>query len=462
MKLLIYLFNIFIFFSFHFILNTYYLTADTIVEKSLSVDYENITYDSGIEIIKSAIKQKDFQIAETISRKLLEKYPDNSEIITILARLLYWQKNYDESIKFFQKAIEIKPSDELYKELEKVKTSKELYLIDQLEKEGNLEEYESKLKRLIESNRAIYDAGYLLGMFYVKQREYSKSLEIFKMLREKYPDDIGFDALYIESLILIKDLKQAKTELTNLPEEKKQRLIKSREDLFYRVNEHRLDLKIENYKYSEIFNFEKEYSIFMTQKLKKAKFIFGFSNVQRDKKNDNLFSIDIYPGFFVRKNYGNFYIAFSPSPDLVYRSLISAEICSSLKKSDFCFRYQRMDFETKIINIIIPGLIFYLPNHYSIEERVYIVLEKKTYSIMSTLYHDFNHRFDSYLSLSFGETGDIIRELVDLDKVFTGGIRTGFEYKITPKLSFSSEFSFYKKKYHYERVGLKIYLKYWN
>ena len=64
---------------------------------------ETLTYASGIETVRVMIGNNDFAGAEQTLRAMLELFPDNPEVLSLLARVLFWQKKYDESLDIYQR-----------------------------------------------------------------------------------------------------------------------------------------------------------------------------------------------------------------------------------------------------------------------------------------------------------------------------------------------------------------------
>jgi YaiO family outer membrane protein len=86
---------------------------------------EEIGYDEGMNMVKMYIKSKEFEKAENVLKNMLTQYPDNPELLEILARVLYWQRKYDESIEVYERLLDVKPSKRIEKEMEKVILSRE-------------------------------------------------------------------------------------------------------------------------------------------------------------------------------------------------------------------------------------------------------------------------------------------------------------------------------------------------
>jgi len=74
-------------------------------------------YDTGIETVKNYIREGNLVDAEGVLRKMLKQYPDNIELISILARILFWQKRYDKSIEEYNRALRLRDDESLRKEL---------------------------------------------------------------------------------------------------------------------------------------------------------------------------------------------------------------------------------------------------------------------------------------------------------------------------------------------------------
>jgi YaiO family outer membrane protein len=81
---------------------------------------EKIDYDSGLKKIVDHRKAREYHEAEDLLKKMLEQYPDNSELLRMLGQTLYWDKKYDESIDTYKKLKKLKPSQETREEMNKV------------------------------------------------------------------------------------------------------------------------------------------------------------------------------------------------------------------------------------------------------------------------------------------------------------------------------------------------------
>jgi len=104
-----------LFFSFIFLL----------IIPALSFAAEPLKYDAGIELVKEQIKAKDYKAAEETLLGLLQRYPENSEILAMLGRVLFWQDRHDESIDAFNRSLAAREDASVKEELRRVKRARE-------------------------------------------------------------------------------------------------------------------------------------------------------------------------------------------------------------------------------------------------------------------------------------------------------------------------------------------------
>lgn len=429
---------------------------------SQPADANEINYDDGLKQVQQFIKAKEFQNAENLLKEMLVYYPDNSELLSILARLLYWEKKYDESIKVYQRLIKVKPSHEAREELDKIFTAKKFEEIEKLIKKRNFMEAEEKLKFLYGSDQSKHGAGYRLGMLYISQREYKKALQIFKELSSLYPDDSGMEALYIESLILTGEIKKARETLFNLPKERKQHLYDSRDDLFYRVRKNYLSISSELLDYTLGIDDEKSYTVQLRQRIAEMTFVASYSTVSRFGLEDNEIGLEIYSRLGEKtKRWGFISVTGSPDAEFLPKWTAGGAVYQGYKNFDFSIGYTHMQFKDASVDIIKPGVIVYLPHRFSLNETLIIDPDKNTATLNSKLYYEPTHKINGFYSYSFGKAAEEIGSLQDVEKIKQYSHRAGIEYRFTPQWSIGSEYQFSHREDSYNKEGFEFFSKYW-
>lgn len=432
------------------------------VSSSESGKEESLNYEKGLKEVKRYIQEKNFKEAENILKNLLVVYPDNFELQSILARVLFWQKKFDESIENFKKALSIKEDENLEKELEKVEIARELDRADELIKKGDFTSAEELLKKLYVEKRGEYDSGYRLGMLYIKKRDYEKASKIFKELILGFPQDIGFKALYVESLILEGDVEKAKKELELFSEYERSYLLKERIDLFYRVRRNSAKIKLGYFPYSYGGSEDREFRLEVSQRIKNITFFLSPSRIHRFGQYDNQINMETYSKIGERtKRWGYILLSFSPDHDFLPKSVFGGEIYQGYKNWEFSLGYFRMNFSNVSVNILIPGFTVYLIHGLSLNERFYIVPDKDSFSFLSTLYYEPNPKIRTFYSLSLGKLSGRIESIPDIERINTISGRFVIEWRPRPPYGFGIEIHYEERKNFYRKYGLILFTGFW-
>lgn len=428
-----------------------------------NLDYSILSYDTGIDMVKKAISSNNFPQAELILREMLKKYPDNQELLSILARVLFWQKKYNESIEVLDRALQLRYDESLKEELEKVEIAKILNESTQLLKKGNIKQAKERFTELFETKREQYESGYNLGMIYIREKEYEKAVEMFKYLRSEFPDDMGFKALYIESLILNRELKKAKNELFSLTEEEKNYISRERPDLYYRVKKNYLKISGSWYNFlEEGRSSEQETYLEISQRINNFTFVLNTLYVTRYGLHDKQITLDVYSNLGEKsKRWGFLSLSISPDAQFLPKTSFGGEIYQAYRNSEISMGYRHMSFKDTSVDILIPGIIIYLPFNLSLNEKLYLVPRNGAFSILSTLHYEPNHKIRTFYSIAVGKTVDRIGVLQDTQKITTIVNRLGFEWRISPDFSMGSELSHEFRKDLYTKQGLTIFSRIW-
>lgn len=422
---------------------------------------ERINYDEGILRVQELNKAREYQKSEELLKEMLSQYPDNKELLNLLAKVFFWDKKYDESIEAYKKLLALQPSQEIEKELEKVYLSKELNAALEMQKDGRIRDAEEAFRKLYGSGRSKYDAGYYLGMLYIKERKYEEALRIFSEMKNLYPNDSGFEELYIESQILSGETKKAKDTLNNLAEERRASLYKSRDDLFYRVKRDYLAVKGAVYNYSNDIEDEREYTVQLRQRIAEMTFVVSYSNTRRFGMTDNRIGLDLYSKLGEKtKRWGYISLTAVPDADFLAKWTAGGAVYQGYKNLDFYVGYSHMEFNDSSVDRLTLGVIAYF-NKAALNETLFINPKEGTFALLSKLNYEPNHKVNGFYSFSFGNSLEKIVAFKDAKKMSTFSHSIGAEYRFNEYMSIAAEYSFIHRKTSYDRQGVTLSAKYW-
>ena len=421
-----------------------------------------INYDTGIEMVKDCIKEGELRKAEDLLGRILLHHPGNPEALSMLARVLFWQRDFDRSIEVYQQILHQEDDPSIKAELEKVLVSKVLVEAELMIRRGETAEARRLLEELFNSGRERYESGYTLGMLYIRIREYEKARDIFKSLRALYPDDVGFTALYIESLILNGDIGKANLELSRTGEKERDYISKERADLFYRVKKNYVCLRGSLYDYTNGIKSETDLSLEISQRVREMTFVLWTESISRFGLHDDQVSLQVYSKLGEKtRQWGYLALSFSPNADFLPKTTIGGEFYQGYKWVEFSAGYMRMNFREASVDILIPGLIIYLPYGLSLSERLYYVPRNGSVSLLSTLSYEPNHKFRGFYSISIGKSAERIMSIVDLVKLTTIANKLSGEYRLTPSWSLGVGLSHEYRERLYNASGVTLFTKYW-
>jgi YaiO family outer membrane protein len=423
---------------------------------------DRISYDNGMKKVVEYRKNKEFSRAEELLKKMLRQYGNNTELMELLAQTLYWQKKYDESIRLYRAILRMKQDPRIRSELGKVSLAREFSIIEDLKNQGFVKEAEKRLKKLYRSDNMGMRAGQKLVMFYINERKYDKALLIMEEMKERYPDNLEIETMYIETLVLSGEISMAGDRLSRLSAETRSEVQKTREDLFYRVRRNYMSLRYSRLHYTRGIDDEKRYDVNIRQRIRERTFVLGYSNVDRFGKNDNQAEIEIYSklGEMTRR-WGYIAGTVSPSPDFLARWTLSGAVYQGYGNFDFSIGYKYMSFKATDVNILKPGFIAYLPYQIAWSESLDYNLDEGTSTLISKIHYEPNHRFNAYYSYSFGKSAEEIGSALDTIKVKSYAHSAGAEYRFTDRFSIGAVYRFSHRDRLHDKEGAEVFAKYW-
>lgn len=166
-----------------------------------------------IRLIQFFIDIQDFENAEVMCKRMLDKVPNDASLWIILATLYQQQGNNEGAADAIAKAVEFKPDsledfegllrvldaandrittiDLLQKLTELIPTSPQLYLRlgISLARIGNQKEAQQALERALELDPSLVQARSILGLVYLEQDKNAEAAEQFRLYLEKTPTE---------------------------------------------------------------------------------------------------------------------------------------------------------------------------------------------------------------------------------------------------------------------------------
>lgn len=423
--------------------------------------YVAYLYDTNIQLIQLDIKNKNFQKALNNLDYLLEYMPDNKELLIIKANIYYWQKRYIESKNIYEQLKDLNEEEKKkYKEI--VNISK----IEEVEKiiDKSPDEYEKTLELMFNQKQEVYESGYRLSMFSIKKRKFAKALNIIEILLKSYPEDLGIKELYIEALILNNYNYLAKEFIDKLDSNTLNQIKKRREDLFFNLLKDKVSLTTQYFK-SDSPDYPDEKFLSIDLKKQIGQFIFNprIDNISRFNKNDTNLSLEVNYNFGVesRRNLDVFF-SYSINHNFSPVWSFNTTFYQGFNYFEVFGGYSKMNFPNFNIDILIPGIIFYLPYRLSLEEKLYVIANISSISSLTTINFAYDHHLNFIYRFAYGNSPEviIIKNNFDILNISSYLHNAEVSYKPTPNfiMNFSGTYNSFIDRFN--RYGLSLSLGY--
>lgn len=431
-------------------------------QPTLSATRQVLDYDSGLAVVRQSIREGSFPQAEVQLRSLLSRYPRNPELMLLLAKVLFWQNKYEEAKTTYTELLLFQDDESLRQELAKVELAEILHKADLCIKKGRTKDAEALLLGLFSSGKERYESGYRLGILYIKEREYGKALETFYALRLLFPNDLGFAALYLETLLLSGDIAAAKRELKAFPPETQAHLETKREDLFYRIKRNFLKIGVASFQYGRDRPAERELRLDLAQRVGRVPLVLSLARVRRFGLFDRQLGLEIYSPFGEKtKNWGYLWLAVSPDAVFLPKVAFGGEISMGLRGADLSLGFRRLMFSNHAVDLVIPGATIYFPKGFSLNEKVYLVPQHGSASLLSTVHYEPNHKIRMFLSMLTGNVSERLASREDVKEIRTFATRMGLEYRLHPVASLGIEAFREERKNLYRQRGVVFFTRAW-
>lgn len=158
-------------------------------------------YAVGMREVQKAIADGDLAGAESTLKRLSRSYGNNVELLSVRARVLFWQKRYNESISFYRAALKLKPSPELRAELKRVETAQQLAEADRLISQKNDAQAEIILRNLYQSGSEPYESGLRLARLRMRRDDYRGASDVLGLMLKQFPQERDLVLLKAQTLL---------------------------------------------------------------------------------------------------------------------------------------------------------------------------------------------------------------------------------------------------------------------
>ena len=465
-----------------------------LTEKILRPLYDTGTsrYESGMRLARLYQKQGEFGRAAVILGELRKDFPADKDLMlahldALLAagdlpsverelapladdrspqvslrrgRLMYRLKRYDEAVKAFRAAGDtLEPT--VRKEREAAENALALNNAQALMRAGKQQQAVALWDELYTSDRERYESGYQLGMAYLRQRNFAQAREHFTCMSDEFPKDPGLFALAVESNLLARDVEKAAAMVHDASPDRTGYLRQVREDLLYRVRPNFAKISGLVAGYDNGISTGRELALTISQRIAPATVVMNAATIHRYGTDDAEFGAEVTSPLRNSPFYGTLGFTYSPDARFLPRTTFRGEGTYVHNGLEYSLGYTRMNFDNDGVNIVVLGVLDYLKPALSLNERLYVVPDKGTFSLLSTLNYEPTHRLRCYYSLGLDTASETIRERNAVDRYFTVTNRLGIEYRPIAWLSGGSELFEEYRNGLYNRYGIQLFVRYW-
>ena len=307
-----------------------------------------------------------------------------------------------------------------------------------------------------------YEAGLRLGRLYLARKEYVKAAEIYRQLREAYPDERDFNRLYLEALAANDQNNEVLTELDQQSEKLDPALLALRTRLRYQARPNNLKVSGGLYRYSKGRAAEESFGATLTQKHGDYTSVLTAAFVHRFGLSDTQAGLELHRHLGKDSSrYGYLALTVSPDASFLPRYTVGGEVTQGVKGLDLSLGLFRLDFQNSAAHILVPGVVWYLPRGFALGERLYMVLDTGGFTGLTTLYWQPDNRFKASYSLGIGTATEKISAAEDTRKISTQTNRLTAEYRMLESISIGFEASSEHRKTLYDRTGIMLFGRYW-
>jgi YaiO family outer membrane protein len=397
---------------------------------------------------------------------VLDSYPDQSNIdlLTLRGDIAFYRKEYDQAISFYSGVVPVSKNPESARHLYEARTAKALDVTDRLLADKKYGEAEAIVSELYKNNSDRYSSGLMLGKVFIARKAYRDAAALYRELEQLYPQEPDLTALRIEALLLAGENNEAADTLNAAPPALQEYLAQKREDLLYRSADNWL--KVSGAYYNQTGRSstrETDLSLAVAQRIKQYSLTVWAVSTSKYSLSDKQIGLGLAGGRGMESPFlWEVTFALSPEAVILPRTTAGIEVTRGFSGFDASIGYTRMDFRKSSANIVIPGILWYIPaTSFTLSERIYFVPDSGGYSSLTTLTYKPDHRFQSFASIGAGTSAERISTSQDYQRQQTLSARIGTEYRFTPHYSIGAETSYEKRGNLYDRTGAALQMRYW-
>ena len=397
---------------------------------------------------------------------VLDTYPDqnNGTLLSLRGGIAYSRNNYQEAISFYGRAALTSKDPEIIGRLHDARNASTLVTAGRHLEQKEYAAAEGLLAGLYKNSSDRYTSGFMLGKTLFAQRKWREAAELYRELEQRYPLEPELTALRIEANIMAREYREAAAILRETPPAVQEYLAREREDLLYRSMDNWFRVSGALYGQSgKSATTETDLYLAGSQRVDQYSLTAWTGAMSKYSQTDTQIGFGIAGGKGEKSPF-SWDINFSVSPEarVLPRTTAGIELTRGFNGFDASLGYNRMDFKESSADIVVPGVLWYIPyTAVSLSERLYFVPKSGGYSLLTTLQYEPDYRLRYYASIGFGTSAERIYARQDYQRSQTVSGRMGAEYRFTQHYSIGGEASFENRRSQYDRSGALLYMRYW-
>lgn len=396
---------------------------------------------------------------------VLDAYPDqgNSTLLSLRGGIAFYRGNNQEAASFYSRAVAGSKDPESIRRLNVVLTSGTIDTAGRHLAQKEYAEAEALLTNLYKNSSDQYSSGLMLGKTLLAQKKYREAAALYRELEQRYPKEPDLTALRVESHLSAREYREAATILRDTVPATRDYLAREREDLQYRSTDNWFKVLGGLYGQSgSSSTTESDLLLAVSQRVNQYSLSAWTGAMSKYSQTDTQIGLGVAGGKGEMSPF-SWDVGFSVSPEarILPRTTAGVEVTRGFNGFEASLGFNRMDFRESSANIVIPGILWYIPSTaLTLSERVYFVADTGGYSSLTTLYYEPDHRLRCYAGFGVGTAAERISVSQDYQRLRSVSARIGAEYRYTRQYSVGAETSF-ESRGSYDRTGASLYMRYW-
>lgn len=344
-------------------------------------------------------------------RDYLAARPEDDEARSALARLLSWQGNYEEAAALYEDILGRHPVDlDVRTALARVRSWQQRFAEARRLYQAVLDEAPGHL----EAKRGLADTLFWSG-------RHEEALALYRELLE-----MGYEPAEMRRRIRQIEMAEAPVSASTEP------------SLPYRDY---LKPGFGFFDYSSGIDEERTGSLEVAKSFNKYTAVARFEALDRFGLSDQQISGEFYSPLW-EKSWGYLSASVGIDAEFVADWTLGGEIyqglalfAPALSPLEASFGYRHMSFPAAEVDILIPGITFYLPNNVWITEKLYYVPDTDASTLLSQLAWRPGKRLQFQFSGAFGTAAERVASLDDVRRTDTVTLQAGAVLPLTSRLS---------------------------